>query len=85
MFTPMIETMKQINEKVAEKYCKGCLVGEAYKLLKYESYGTFIDHNFYTNDIPIRYIVLFHFKLINFKFLYKFKVHVGKYMEIIQL
>lgn len=45
--------MKDINEKVAAKYCKECLVGEAYRLLKYESYGTFMDHNFYTNDIPI--------------------------------
>ena len=39
----------EINKNVADKYCKGCLVGEAYPLLKYESYGTFIDHNLYSN------------------------------------
>ena len=59
--------MKDINEKVAAKYCKECLVGEAYRLLKYESYGTFMDHNFYTNDIPIRY--KFHYSLIIIKYL----------------
>ena len=46
--------MKYINKKVADEYCKDCLVGEAFELLKYESYGTFIDHNLYLNDIPYR-------------------------------
>ena len=42
--------------KVASKYCPGCLVGEAYKLLKYEAFGTFIDHNLYLNDVPVRFV-----------------------------
>ena len=57
---PMIHHMKVILDKVAKKYCPGCLVGEAYKLLKYESFGTFIDHNLYINNIPVRLIII-HF------------------------
>jgi len=53
---PVIAQMKTLLDKVAQKYCKECLVGEAYKILRYESYGTFIDHNLYENDVPIRYV-----------------------------
>jgi hypothetical protein len=53
---PLIAQMKNLLDKVAAKYCRGCLVGEAYKVLHYESYGTFIDHNLYENDVPIRFL-----------------------------
>ena len=53
---PIIKYMKIVLDKIATKYCRGCLVGEAYKILKYESFGTFIDHNLYLNKIPIRFL-----------------------------
>jgi hypothetical protein len=41
--------------QIQQKYCRGCLYGEGYKTIKYDSFGSAIDHVLFALDVPIRY------------------------------
>lgn len=45
--------MQKLLEDIKKKFCHGCLVGESYEVIKYDSFGTSIDHNFFENNVPI--------------------------------
>jgi|688.fasta_scaffold2048946_1 hypothetical protein len=51
--------MQKLLEDIKKKFCHGCLVGESYEVIKYDSFGTSIDHNFFENNVPIRFFLIY--------------------------
>lgn len=53
----LVEQMKLMTNKILieieKKFCPGCLTGEAFSTIKYDSFGSSIDHNYFNNDVPL--------------------------------